>query len=265
MAAATYDVGIYEHADLTDFVPPKVLAYQRSPAHPVKLYSFEPQNIIYSPIKRSFGAYVVDMTYHLVDEADHIDAVVPIVLQTPLMRSPWGVCESKFENKDRNGQPKKVYNLHLSFNNMDREPEIESFFKVLYAWDEHNLETARLNRAKWFPTLRNLTEDAVVNFQKRITQIRVNTKTGDQYPPRLDTKIDVRFGRISTKFFDADCSPIESSFVSNNSTVRALVKCNGMWFSNNNFSISFVASQVQLGANNNFENYSFADADADQA
>lgn len=250
---------MYENVDLTDFKPPCILSYQAQVGTPMKLYPFDPKNIVYSDKKAGpAGSYVVNMDYHLVCEDEKIDCVVPIILQTPVMKSPFGVSKSKFENKDKSGKTSDAYSLSLSMGGIDSNEEIRDFFYTMCAWDARNLEVAQQRKAQWFSGHSKIKDEQVEFFQKRLSMIRVAAATSTSYPPRIDSKIEMKYGLIQTKFYDANQNPIEHTFITTGALIRAVLKCNGLWLTPSGFSVTFGAKQVQLSPSVNFDEYSFA-------
>src|SRR4051812_28307030 len=82
---------------------PKILVYQG------RKYPFNPHSIIFSePQRTSHGGFVVKQTYQLRDEQAGINEVVPILLQTPLMLTTFGLSE-----KEHDGKLKAQIDLHF--------------------------------------------------------------------------------------------------------------------------------------------------------
>lgn len=257
------NIDLYENVSLQNFVAPRILSFQPNKNGPVKLFPFDPKNIIYSARKKCTIGHVVNLEYHLVDEDEKLDCNVPIVLQTPVMKTPFGFSESAFKKVDaKTGQSKPQYNLHMTMGDIQNNDSVRDFFMAMYAWDCRTLEVAQSCKAQWFPATRNLKDNQVEVYQKRLSDVQTNKTNGAVYPPRLNLKIDERNSRIDTKFFDSNRNPVDPTECVPGSCAQAIIECSGIWFSEAGFSTSLKAKQVQLSPMASYEKYSFADTSA---
>jgi hypothetical protein len=235
MAATNYDNSIYDSLSTDNFVAPRVLLYNK------RLYPFDPKNIVYGGKKQTpFGSSVVEMKYHLDDGNDRVAPInpVPIVLQTPVMKSPFGVSTSNLGGKTG-------FNLQLAFNGIANNEELRNFYIAIKLWDEQNLEATKSNREQWFKNGAKLSDEVLAYTQRKISAMSSGTDD-KQYPPRINAKLNTRGGDVTTAFYDNACNVIDHTRLVRFCEVRAILKCNGMWFRDGAYSVSFKCEQAQL-------------------
>jgi len=225
---------------------PRILYYkpeQVNQTDPVcaSLYPFDPSRVQYSEPKRmDYGGYVVYCTYHLVDEEKNIDAVIPIVLQTPRMRTPWGVSVNTKEDQ------RKQITVDLSFFGMEKDADVSALYMVLKLWDSLNVAKAKENKTTWFANADDIHPDVLQHFYKPITRLRKRRRDGKAFSPSMTTKVYKRYGVYECEVYDNSSNPkqmtVESIDAGTNLT--ALVTHTGIWFGHNSFSSAFKLTQA---------------------
>lgn len=244
-----------ENIDFGNFLPPSCLLYNR------KRYPFDPANVVFADIKaRANRGRVVDLGYHLVVPEEKIDTIVqPIELQTPVMRTPFGISSSSFANADVS------YALDLGFGDISMDSTLANFFKALAMLDEivvqkvvANFKDSGLpNPKKWINDA-GLHPDMLPHLYKRITAIRRTKSTGMEYPPRLTLKIGNYGGdRLKVTCFDQDMQTVPPNAVVKGTELRAILRVNGLWFQNRSYSVSMYAEQVQIVRHGSGDNQQF--------
>lgn len=232
-----------ENVNFEDFQPPQCLLHNK------RRYEFDPRNVVFAEIKaRPNRGRVVDLGYHLVVPEENINTVVhPIQLQTPVLRTPFGISSSSFANSDVS------YALDLGFGDITMNKEAEMFFKAMALFDKIVAEKAVANfRDPTLPGVKkwindpNLVPEMLPMLYKKMTAIRQTKSTGAQYPPRLTLKIGCRQNHLEVSCFDPEMQPVDPTAVTKGCQVRAIIRFNGLWFQSRSYSLSLYVQQVHL-------------------
>lgn len=236
-------LAMYRNVDLNTFVPPRILLYNR------KLYPFDPRNIVFAPVKvRQNRSRCVDLGYRLVVPEDHLNLIVsPIQLQTPMLRAPFGVSHSAYNNAEES------HSLDLSFGNVEDDAALANFYKAFVLLDDLVIKKAVENftdksiepQHRWIndPYLQ---PEMIAHFYKKISAIRIKKSTNEEFPPRITMKIGMQSGHLAVTCFDRDLKTIELDAIAKRCAVRAIMRFNGVWFQNRSFSVSTYAQQIRV-------------------
>lgn len=269
-AATPYyaNLDLYRSVDLGNFVPPVCLLYKHKVGKIMTTtkFPFDPRNIVFSPIKsRQNRGRVVDLSYHLVapatDTTPAINTIVfPIEIQTPQLRTPFGVNSSAFAGGD------VKHTVDLAFGDISTDPELESYYKAFVMLDEIVAQKVTDNfKSKLPPTEKwindsNLHPDMIPHLYKRITAIRKTKSTGKEYAPRQTLKIGADKGRLFVSVYEQHdevdesgqsrtmYEPVTPAAVTSGSTLRVIYRFNGLWFQARSYSVSCYVSQLAITA-----------------
>lgn len=120
----------------------------------------------------------------------------PLILKTPTMRCPFGVGANNWEGSDYT-----KYTLDCSFDNMDTNTDIKTFYDALTTLDTKLIDDGCKNSLAWF-TKKKLSHEVVTEFYRPNVVYSTDRETGEintAYPPRFKVKIPVRYGRVDCK------------------------------------------------------------------
>ena len=84
-----------------------------------------------------------------------------------------------------------------------------------------------------------------------------------RYPPTFRMKLPVINGNATCKIFDFSKNELDSStfedLFKKGSTIKAILRCNGIWIAGGKYGCSWAIVQVMVDAVKNVDNYSFLD------
>ena len=157
-----------------------------------------------------------------------------LLLETPWMDAPFGICNySSTENK---------FYIDLSFNGYNYDTEIKNFYRVIDSIDNF-----------------------VINFIDNIDDKKENSynrqiKYNKNNPPIMKLKI-----YKNTQIFDIYNNEITHLDVKPKSKVQALICCNGLWFFENKWGLSWKVYKIYVKKpEDNLELYPFLDSNIKQ-
>jgi hypothetical protein len=221
-----------------------------------KRYPFNPHQIVFSSPKPSgHGGYHVKQEYLLKDDKGK-QIKVPIVVQTPVMHSQWGLSEKEYDGKTN-------ASLDLRFDKDSKE--CEQFHDVMILWDAVIVETAIKNKSSWFKDSR-LTNEILQYLYHPMVKKNISEKDGvrREYPDSLRLKIQKRYGRYECDVFDQDKKPTTLQAIKADSSMQSLFSNTGLWFSSKSFTSSNRALQVKTCASHKITGCGFLDEEEEE-
>lgn len=210
----------------------------------VNFKDFNPENIYLTELnhsdKNKKGNYI-KLYYKL---TKHVD--IDLIINTPKMLIPFGLCKYE-ENNIRN---KYKYYIDLSFVNNDNNPNIRIFYEKIKQLDNY-VASLVTDTFKNDDTLKNIfnTDN---NGNPYIKQIRVN-KDKTNLPSTFKIKItrDDEFDVVCRQYqsngnFITKTNCNLESIIKPNIYVSCIIKCNGVWFQNNKFGMTWKLEEINL-------------------
>ena len=220
----------------------------------MKPVDFEANKITFSELK-SFGtqAKQVFVSYNTAQR---------VAFSTPKMRMPYGL--SKFQNDG--AQPK--YSVDISFDGMENEIKIKSFYNAIESFDNKVKSEAKQNSLIWLK--RKDVSDELIDqlFTPSIKRSKDKT-TGEftnKYAPTFKGKLSVWEGSLKCVVFDNNRSKIENNALdqlTRGRSITTIVRCKNIWFINGKFGVSWEFEQIKLDKPTNLIGYAFRDDDED--
>jgi hypothetical protein len=184
----------------------------------------------------------------------------PLVIQTPLMKCPYGV--SKFE---ADGDRVK-YSLDLSFGGDAKS--ITEIKNLLEAIDDRVLDESTKKSLQWFKKKNQSRDVSQALFTSSVKVATENGEPTDKYPPTFKTKVANYDGKFKCLCFNDTKEPIDNSdlisLVGKGQSVRALVKLSGIWFAGGKFGVTWELQQLKLTPRAQIKDYAFEDDSDDE-
>ena len=232
---------------------PKIFVFRE------RLWPFDPHRIRFSdPERTAHGSYVVNETYHLVDEKEGINEMLPITIQTPVMRTPFGKSEKEHDGK-------VGASIELCFGNESSRPQkVQDFYDVIALWDQLTLKTAMKNRATWFKGSQNLSDEVLTYLYNSMIRKNIRVKDQKEFPESFRMVLPRRYDRIETEAFDHNRKAISLSDIQANDRVSALFTHGGLWFTAKMFSSSKRALQLKKAESTVIKGYGFVPEEGDE-
>jgi hypothetical protein len=156
-----------------------------------------------------------------------------LLFETPWMDTPFGICQY---NNDKDKQEGKYY-LDLSFNGYNYDNEIRSFYRVIEGIDNFIINFIE----------NYYSSDKKDNYNYNYNQQLRYNKKNSKYPPTIKLKIfknNTKIVDIYNQDIDNFCQYIEA-----NSKVQALIRCNGLWFFDNKWGLSWKVCKLSVKKN----------------
>tara|TARA_Y100000389_G_C17458110_1_gene519594 strand:- start:1494 stop:2174 length:681 start_codon:yes stop_codon:yes gene_type:complete len=182
-----------------------------------------------------------------------------IVLHTPKMRLPFGV--GKFEE----GSIIK-YTIDMSFNGMDNDPKMKTFYDAIHAIDEKILSDTKQNSLTWLRK-KSVSDDVARTLYTPSLKYSKDKDTGEpntKYPPTIKAKLPFYDGKFACSVFDNKKTKLEGDFTKNidkGQYVTAIIKCGGVWFSGGKYGVSWKVEQLLIHEGQEIIGYAFRDDD----
>ncbi len=210
-----------------------------------KLWPFDPKNIVYGkPNQTGHGGYVVTLEYTLTDEKTGLKHQVPIYLQTPVMRSTFGISEKKFDN-----DPTARASLEINFADRGVKPAVQSFHDVMKEWDELNVQIAIKRKTEWFRDTKSLTNEVLRYLYQPMVRANQDSK-GRAYPDSIRGKVKrSKEGVWEVGVFDTSRLPATVDLVQKGANLRAIMQHTGIWFMAKMWCSSFSVDQIFMSPN----------------
>jgi len=205
-----------------------------------------------------------------------------LVIQTPEMDIPFDTG-SYYESGPNGGK----WALKVSFRGMDGDEKLKNFHDMLENLDSHIMAAGKENSAKWFKK-KNMSDEMIQSLYTPQLKVSMDKDTGEpdgKYPPSFTFKIAKYNGKTGCDCYDSDTKKLmnvddnsQEDYVNLGSEydpenhdgvfkagvkVKAILKCNGIWFTQTGFGVIWNATQIRIKAPTRFENYSFLD-DSDE-
>jgi hypothetical protein len=236
-----------------------------------KVHHFDVKCLVFqAPRSSRFSGFLVPAKYHLVDPVEGIDEIVPVNIQSPFMRAPFGMsnfAEYEKKKKETDGpasssaasssvdkkeaaEPKDEFQIQFSYGNPDYDPQSANFLRFMAEFDAAVLALAYANKAIWYQD-QDMTDD-IVRFL--YTPMARNKKVkrdadGNPYPPMYKVKVPARKKVIQTHFFDQYGQPCSPNAMRKGCEASSLSYYEGIWVGAKGFSNRVQAKQVMISGN----------------
>lgn len=219
---------------------PEVLIYNG------KKYPFNPYMVEYSgPKVTQHGGYKVTCTYKI-DE----NIRVPIVIQTPVMTSTFGLSTAEHDGVLR-------ASVDVTFDDKTG-PDVALFKRVMSLWDSLLLQMAKDNKEKWFKSGK-ITDEILDYLFIPTVRENVRKSDGQKFFDSIKGKVKQKNNQFYCEVFTKDKSKMRIEDLGRQSMIRMLLVQSGIWFSESMFVSSFDCPQIQMVASGRLSGFSFVD------
>ena len=199
------------------------------------------------------------------------EGINSIYLETPAMTFPFD--NTWYPNPDGKGGK---YSCKVSLKR-DESQDMKEFVDKMSEFDEKIKADAKKNCQSWFGKP-SISDDVIDDKYSPNVKPYKDPNTGEftgKFPPQMGFKVIQRNGVFDCKFYDDNKERINvdnsegenyqeaNKLLSKGTTVRLLLKCNGLWFSSAGFGATWKAEQIKLKIPESLEEYAFRDDDED--
>lgn len=181
----------------------------------------------------------------------HTKEKVPIVLQTPVLRTPMGIqC---WEESDG-----KRYSMELA---LDKDSPA---YKAMEEFDSRIVDLA-VESKKWVKSKSGAREvvEALYTPALRLARDKDTNEVTDRWPPVLRVKIPQKNGAFECELWDSKRNPLDmAEFIKSGggkgATVTVILRCTGVWVTGSRFTTTWKAQQIMVHSSSNSALRSFA-------
>jgi len=185
----------------------------------------------------------------------------PLYLQTPELELAFDSNYFAEERQDKDGNTVKGGKLQvqLSLSNMENNESVKVFHDKLCELDEFLKQSALENSLAWFKK-KTMSMDTIESLYTPQVKVSMDSETDEpngRYPPRLGFKVVKKNDKFECSLYDNDKNVFDvngetenpvniENVLSRGSSVKAVLKCNGVWLANGKFGCTWRAEQVRV-------------------
>jgi hypothetical protein len=176
----------------------------------------------------------------------------PIMIQTPEMRSPFGLSKwDKAGEKGADGVEKEnfKYDLLLGFDGKETRENLSTFFDKMVGFDDKLITDGMDNSMNWLGkkiSSREVIEELytpIVRYSRDKNTNEINNK----YPPTFKVTVPFRNGKFDCSIYGPDKSELDLSTVNlQGARIVAIIQCVGIWVVNKKYGCSWKVLQMKV-------------------
>lgn len=185
----------------------------------------------------------------------------PLIVQTPFLKAPFGMSTYKKEDDD---DIDKIVKYTVATNLSSANKACTNFVEFLNKLDSAVLEAAVSNSKDWFGKQQK--EKVISAFYTPLVKHAKDKETGkivDKYPAKFSIPVIVKNNEIITKCFNSNKESVTLTTIPNNSMVRTIMQCTGIWIVDKKFGISWKVLQMEVAEPDNLDAYAALSDDDD--
>jgi hypothetical protein len=195
-----------------------------------------------------------------------------LVLQTPKMRSPFGL--SKYDDIDKDTKEIKStrYDVQLSFDRKEdgESDDISKFLENMESLDEKLIVDGTKNSKKW---LGKKMGESSIKEAAYTSIVRVTDKEDDDgnplYAPTIKVKVPYYDGKFKCEFYDNKRNELNqeqfTSMLRPGVQVQALIQCVGIWITNKKYGCSWKLVQMRIFPSQSLKKHAFLEDKEDES
>lgn len=157
-----------------------------------------------------------------------------IMVQTPVMRAPFGLSEYVPEN----GLGEAKYSIDVSFSGHQEDSKIAKFMEIVKAVDEHMVTMGVDNSVEWFG--KKMSREVVEELYRPLVK---ESKQPEKYAPTCKCKIR-SIHKVDA--FTKEREPFSVSDLMPGSKIKAILEFAPVWFVNKQFGVTLNILQLEF-------------------
>ncbi len=194
----------------------------------------------------------------------------PLIIQTPDMRSPFGLSKWDKTEKGSDGVEKDSfkYDLLLGFDGKESRENLQIFYEKLEQFDDKLIKAGIENSMNWLG--KKITSEEVIKelFTPMIRHSR-DKNTGeinDKYAPTFKVTVPYRDGKFQCDVFDKNKTELDLSSINlQGARITAIIQCVGIWVVGKKYGCSFKLLQMMVTPRSNLPKFAFLSLEDDNA
>jgi hypothetical protein len=199
----------------------------------------------------------------------HIDATgnsVPLMIQTPEMRSPFGLSRWDKTEKGSDGIEKESfkYDLLLGFDGKETRENLATFYDQIEKLDKKMVHDCMENSLNWlgkkYTSLEVIQE--LYTPMIRYSRDKNTGEINEKYAPTFKITVPFRDGKFQCNAYGPDKKEIDLSTINlQGARITAIIQCVGAWFVGRKFGVSFKVAQLKVMPRTNIPKFAFRDVE----
>lgn len=185
-----------------------------------------------------------------------------MLIQTPEMRSPFGLSKWDKKEKGADGVEKDSfkYDLLLGFDGMESREMLNTFYKKMSELDTKLIADGMENSMNWLGKKMTSTEVVEELYTPLVRQSR-DKNTGEinnKYPANFKVSVPYRDGKFQCTAYGPDKKEIDLSTVNlQGARITAIMQCVGIWVVGKKFGCSWKVVQMMINPKSNIPKFAF--------
>lgn len=185
----------------------------------------------------------------------------PLVMQIPMMYAPYGMNQWPLDG------PATKYNIDVSFQGHENDPNISSLLEVMCNFDSTIVQAGMTNSLTW---LKEKISNAEVMKAKYTPMVKYSKnehgEISNKYPPTFRFQIPFKDGQFMCDTYNLNKELMDlSDLVTKRARVSALLQCNGIYVAGGKIGCTWKAIQMRIipGSTPIPKGYAFLEDDED--
>lgn len=194
----------------------------------------------------------------------------PFMVQTPEMRSPFGLSKWDRTEKGLDGVEKNSfkYDLLLGFDGRDTREPLNTFYTKIEELDNKLIDDGMENSMNWLGkkmTSREVTEELYTPMIRH-SRDKNTGEINDKYPPTFKLTVPYRDGKFQCDVYGPSNNEIDLSTVNlQGAKVIAIIQCVGIWVVGKKFGCSWKVLQMKITPKSSIPKFAFKEIANDKA
>jgi hypothetical protein len=185
-----------------------------------------------------------------------------MLIQTPEMRSPFGLSKWDKKEKGADGVEKDSfkYDLLLGFDGMESREMLNTFYNKMSELDTKLIADGMENSMNWLGKKMTSTEVVEELYTPLVRQSR-DKNTGEinnKYPANFKISVPYRDGKFQCTAYGPNKKEIDLSTVNlQGARITVIIQCVGIWVVGKKFGCSWKGVQMMINPKSNIPKFAF--------
>ena len=193
----------------------------------------------------------------------------PIIMQTPKMRCPFNLSkwDKMVKGKDGIEKPSYKYDIVLSLDKINENPNMKIFYDKFTGWDEKFKTDGMKNSLNWLGKTVDDKKviDTIYNPMLKYSIDKLTGKPSEKYPPNFKVTVPYNDGQFDCKVYGPDHTKMDLSQIQmQGAYVTAIIQCVGIWIAGKSYGCSWKLLQMKVEPKSNLPEYAIREVDSEK-
>lgn len=194
----------------------------------------------------------------------------PFMVQTPEMRSPFGLSKWDKTEKGSDGAEKESYkyDLLLGFDDKATRENLKTFYEKLEGLDDKLIDDGMEHSMNWLGkkmSSREVTQELYTPIIRH-SRDKNTGEINDKYPPTFKLTVPFRDGKFQCSVFGPEKNEVDLSTMNlQGARVTAIIQCVGIWVVGKKYGCSWKVLQMKVAPRSNIPKFAFREIENDKA